>query len=224
MWHGWLALVSELTALAAIVALSPFTVIPAVAVVVHSARPRPVGLAFIAGWLAGKAAITVAFVQVPELVGRLEAPAPSWTGWLRILLGLIALIGGVVYWRRSKLSTGSPRWASQIKEITPASAAAAGVALTIINVKVVAACAAAGYLIGSAPLTGGGVAAAVTFFTCVGGSTAALPILGYAVWTHRVDRFLASLRDWMQRRQRVLMALVFALLGCMLIYSGAAAL
>ncbi|BBZ76935.1 membrane protein [Mycolicibacterium anyangense] len=224
MWHGWLALLGELTALAAVVALSPFTVIPAVALVVHSDRPRPVGLAFIAGWLVGKAAITVAFLQVPQLLNKLEGPAPSWTGWLRIALGAAALVGGVAYWRRSTVKVDNPRWAERIKRITPASAAATGVALTVINVKVVAACAAAGYLIGSAPLSSAGVAGAVTFFTLVGGSTAAVPILGYAIWSHRIDRFLASFRDWMQRRQRVLTVVVFGLLGGALIYSGAGAL
>ncbi|WP_167099316.1 GAP family protein [Mycobacterium sp. DL592] len=224
MWHGWLALLGELTALAAVVALSPFTVIPAVALVVHSERPRPVGLAFIAGWLVGKAAITVAFLQVPQLVQKLEGPAPSWTGWLRIGLGLLALVGGVLYWRRSHTTVENPRWASRIKRITPASAAVTGVALTVINIKVVAACAGAGYLIGSAPLNGAGVAAAVTFFTLAGGSTAAVPILGYAIWTHRIDSFLASFRDWMQRRQRVLTVVVLGLLGGVLVYSGAGAL
>jgi uncharacterized protein involved in cysteine biosynthesis len=206
------------------VALSPFTVLPAVALVVHSDRPRTVGLAFIAGWLVGKAAITVAFLQVPQLVHKLDGPAPSWTGWLRIGLGLLALVGGVIYWRRSQPTTASPRWAGRIKRITPLSAAATGVVLTVINVKVVAACAAAGYIVGSSPLNAAGIAGAVTYFTLVGGSTAAVPILGYAVWTHRIDRFLAAFRDWMQRRQHVLTLIVLVLLGGALVYSGASAL
>jgi uncharacterized protein involved in cysteine biosynthesis len=224
MWHGWLPLLGELTALAAVVALSPFTVLPAVALVVHSERPRPVGLAFIAGWLVGKAAITVAFLQVPQLVQKLDGPTPSWTGWLRIGLGLLALVGGVVYWRRSHSTSDSPRWAGRIKRITPLSAATTGVVLTVINIKVVAACAAAGYVIGSSPLNTAGIAGAITYFTLIGGSTAAVPILGYAIWTHRIDRFLAAFRDWMQRRQRVLSLIIFVLIGVGLIYSGVNAL
>ena len=224
MWHGWLPLLGELTALAAVVALSPFTVIPAVALVVHSDRPRPVGLAFIAGWLVGKAAIAAAFVQLPQLVHKLDGPTPSWTGWLRIGFGLLALVGGVIYWRRSQSSTQSPRWAGRIKRITPLSAAASGVVLTVINVKVAAACAAAGYVIGSSPLNTAGIAGAITYFTLLGGSTAAVPILGYAIWTHRIDRFLAAFRDWIQRRQRVLTVVVLGLLGGALVYSGAIAL
>ena len=145
-------------------------------------------------------------------------------GWLRIGLGLLALVGGVIYWRRSQSNTASPRWAGRIKRITPLSAVATGVALTVINVKVVAACAAAGYIIGSSPLNAAGIAGAVTYFTLVGGSTAVVPILGYAIWTHRIDRFLAVFRDWMQQRQRVLTLIVLVLLGGALVYSGASAL
>ncbi|SBS71197.1 hypothetical protein MHPYR_100138 [uncultured Mycobacterium sp.] len=65
---------------------------------------------------------------------------------------------------------------------------------------------------------------AVTYFRLVGGSTAAVPILGYAVWTHRIDRFLAAFHDWMQRRQRVLTLIVLVLLGVALVYSGASVL
>lgn len=224
MWHGWLPLLGELTALAAVVALSPFTVVPAVALVVHSERPLPVGLAFIAGWLVGKAAITVAFLQVPQLVNRLDAPAPSWTGWLRIGLGVVLLAGGVFYWRRSTSHTDSPRWVGRIKRITPVSAAATGVVLTVINVKVVAACAAAGYLIGSAPLSAAGVVGTITYFTLIGGSTAVIPIVGYAIWSHRIDRFLGAFREWLERRQRALTLIIFGILGGALVYSGAAAL
>jgi uncharacterized protein (DUF2236 family) len=58
----------------------------------------------------------------------------------------------------------------------------------------------------------------------IGGSTAAVPILGYAVWTHRIDRFLAAFRDWRQRRQRVLTLIVLVLQGGAIVYSGASAL
>jgi hypothetical protein len=78
---GWGSLLGELTAFATVVALSPFSVIPAIALVVHSERPKPTGLAFIVGWLTGKAALTVLFVQAPRLLDGLDQPAPHWTAW-----------------------------------------------------------------------------------------------------------------------------------------------
>ena len=69
-------------------------------------------------------------------------------------------------------------------------AAAAGASLTVVNPKVVLMCAAAGFAIGTAGLSTLGTTAAVSYFTLLAGSTAAVPILAYLVWSHRVDRLL----------------------------------
>ncbi len=91
---GWGALLGEITALALVVALSPFSVLPAIALVVHSDRPRRTGVAFICGWLAGKAAITLLFVQLPRLLHGLQGTPPHWTAWLRVAAGLLFIVAG----------------------------------------------------------------------------------------------------------------------------------
>ena len=103
MSAGWGSLLGELTAFAMVVALSPFSIIPALAVVMSSDRPKPTGLAFVAGWLAGKAAITVVFIQVPRLLDGLEGlnrTPPHWTVWPRIVAGVLLIVAGVWCWRR----------------------------------------------------------------------------------------------------------------------------
>ena len=56
-------------------------------------------------------------------------------------------------------------------------------ALTVVNVKVLLACAAAGLAIGAAHVGTLGTGVAVVYFTAIAGSTAAVPILAYVVWT-----------------------------------------
>ena len=51
MSDDWGSVLTELIPLALVVALSPLTIIPAV-LVLHTSRPRPTGLAFLAGLLA----------------------------------------------------------------------------------------------------------------------------------------------------------------------------
>ncbi len=223
-WGGWLTLAGELAALSAVVALSPFTVVPAMLLVVHSERPRTVGPAFIGGWLASKAAITAAFLQLPRLVESPDTPAPAWSGWLRVGVGAALLLGAALYGRRPPTAYRTPRWLDRVKRISPAGAAATGAVLTVANVKVLIACAAAGYVIGTAHVGITGTVVAVTFFTLVGGSTAALPILAYTVWAHRIDPQLERFRLWLQRRQRLLTLTATALIGLALIYSGVHAL
>jgi hypothetical protein len=237
MGTHWATLLGQLTALAAVVALSPFSVIPAIALVMHSDRARVTGGAFIAGWLAGKAAITAAFIGVPRLLHDwLDRPAPSWLPWLQIAGGAMFVLGGLWYRRQHRpprglprasaeemavaTAAGTPRWLARLKHITPATAAAVGVTLTLINPKVLAACAAAGIAIGSAASTPLGAAAAVTYFALLAGSTAAVPILAYAVWSHRVDRTLERFKSWLASRQVVLTTGLLVVLGLALLGAG----
>ena len=53
MSGNWGSVLIELIPLALVVALSPVSIIPAV-LVLQTPRPRPAGLAFLAGWLIGQ--------------------------------------------------------------------------------------------------------------------------------------------------------------------------
>ena len=227
MSAGWGSLLAELTAFAMVVALSPFSIIPALAVVMSSDRPKPTGLAFVAGWLAGKAVITVVFIGVPRLLDGLEGlnrTPPDWTVWPRIVAGVLSIIAGVLLGRRPQKTVETPRWVGRLKEITPTAAAAVGVGLTVVNFKVLLACAAAGLAIGAAHVSTVGATAAVVYFTAIAGSTAAVPILAYVVWTHHVDRQLERFKAWLQRRQNAITGALLVLIGIALLYNGISAI
>jgi hypothetical protein len=82
---------TELIPLALVVALSPLSIIPAV-LVLHTPRPRPTGLAFLAGWLLGLAALTAIFLEVSNLLGGLGDKPPPWASWLRIVVGALLIV------------------------------------------------------------------------------------------------------------------------------------
>ena len=75
MSGNWGSVLTELIPLALVVALSPLSIIPAV-LVLHTPRPRPTGLAFLAGWLVGLAVLTAIFVEVSSLLGGLVTSRP----------------------------------------------------------------------------------------------------------------------------------------------------
>ena len=64
-------MLATLIPLALVVAVSPLSIIPAV-LVLQTPRPRPTGLAFLAGWLLGLAALTAAFVASSDALGALR--------------------------------------------------------------------------------------------------------------------------------------------------------
>src|SRR3954470_11875324 len=117
MSGNWGSVLTELIPLALVVALSPLSIIPAV-LVLHTPRPRPTGLAFLAGWLIGLAALTAIFVEVSSLMGGFDKP-PSWASWLRIVVGVALVVFGLYRWFTRKRAAHTPAWMRSLSNVTP---------------------------------------------------------------------------------------------------------
>lgn len=212
-------MLTELIPLALVVALSPLSIIPAV-LVLHTTRPRPTALAFLAGWLTGLAALTIAFLQLSSLLGGREDRPPGWASWFRIVVGAALIVFGLYRWFTRKRSAHTPRWMQSLSKLTPLRAGGAAMALTVANPKVLFICAAAGLAIGTAGSSPRDDWTAVAYFVAVAGSTVALPILAYAVSGDRLDGPLARLKEWMDRQHAILLAGILVVIGLMVLYKG----
>lgn len=215
----WTALIP----LALVVALSPITVIPAV-LVLHTARPRETGLAFLLGWLAGLAALTAAFVAASGLAGGLQRTPPGWASWLRIVVGT-ALIGfGLYRWTARHGHSEMPRWMRSFTTMAPLRAGLMGAILAVVRPEVLFMCAAAGLAIGSAGLAAEDSWTMAAFFVALSASSVLIPILGYVAASDRLNPALNRLKDWMERQHAALVAVILVLIGAMVLYNGIDAL
>lgn len=213
---------AELLPLALVIALSPLSVIPGI-LMLHTPRPRPTSLAFLAGWVVGIGAITAAFVGASGLAGFLGKPSPL-APYVRIAIGA-GLIGfGAYRWATRNRSGHTPRWLTAMTSIGPARAFLTGAGLTVANVKVLLMCAAAGLAIATAELGGAAAWTAVAVFTAVAASSVALPVLGYLVAGRALDDPLNRLKTWMEANHGGLVAVVLVVLGAGLLYKGVGAL
>jgi len=216
---SWGSVLAEVVPLALIIAASPLSVIPAV-LVLHTPRPKLAGLAFLAGWVVGLAALTVAFVGLSDVLGGgLDRP-PSWASWLRIALGAALIVLGIWQWLTRHRSAHSPAWLRAISSITPARAGGAGALLAVINPKVLFICLASGLEIGTAGLRTAGAWAALVVFVLVAASSVAVPVLGYAAAGDRLDEPLTRLKDWLERHTAALVAVILAVIGLLVLYKG----
>ena len=211
-------MLTELIPLALVVALSPLSIIPAV-LVLHTPHPRPAGLAFLAGWLIGLAALTIVFVEISGLFGDLGTP-PGWASWLRIVIGAALVVFGVYRWLTRKRSAHTPAWMQRLGKLTPARAGLAALALTVVNPKVLFICAAAGLAIGTAGLGSAHIWIAVIWYVAVAASTVAIPILAYAVSGDRLDGALQRLKEWMEEQHATLVAAILVVIGLLVLYKG----
>lgn len=222
MSSGWGSELTELIPLGLVIALSPLSIVPAV-LVLHSPRPRPTGLAFLAGWVLGLAALTALFEGISGLLGGLHDKPPSWASWLRIAIGIALIAFGIFRWFTRHNSPHQMPGTQHITEAGPAKALAIGALLTVVNPKVLFICAAAGLAIGSAGI-GPGAWAASAVFVVISAITVALPILCYAVSGDRLDPALDRLKAWMEKHNAALVAAILVVIGLLVLYKGIHAL
>src|ERR1044072_3411495 len=106
---------SQLLAPAMVVAISPFSIIIAIFLVLHTDRPRANGWAFLAGRLLALAAVTALFLQAPRLISGFNRPISPRV--LLILGGILLAIGVWVWFRRDQM-TEEPAWLTKFSRIT----------------------------------------------------------------------------------------------------------
>jgi hypothetical protein len=206
-----------------VIALSPITVIPAV-LVLQAPRPRPSGLAFLAGWVLGLAALTALSVAASGMLGGLHKSPPTWASWLRVILGAALILFGIYRWLTRHRHTESPAWMRSFASITPARAGVTGTVLVVIRPDVLLICVPAGLAIGGSGLDVADDWIAAAFFVAIAASTVAIPILAYAAAGHRLDDAMARLKDWMDKYNAALMAAILVVIGLMVLYNGIHAL
>jgi hypothetical protein len=223
MAGSWGSVLGTLVPLGLVIALSPITVIPAV-LVLQAPRPRPSGLAFLAGWLLGLAALTAISVAASGLLGGLHKSPPTWASWLRVVLGSALIVFGVYRWLTRRSHSESPAWMRSFATITPARAGITGAVLVVIRPDVLLICVPAGLAIGAGGLGVAGDWIAAGFFVAIAASSVAIPILAYAAAGHRLDGAMGRLKDWMDKNNAALMAGILIVIGLMVLYNGIHAL
>jgi protein-S-isoprenylcysteine O-methyltransferase Ste14 len=219
---NWVSVLTKLIPLGLVIALSPITVIPAV-LVLHAPRPRPAGLAFLAGWVLGLVALTAVFVGASDLLGGLHQAPPRWASWVRVVLGSALIVFGIYSWLTRHRHTKTPAWLRSFTKLTPMRAGVTG-AVLVIRPEVLILSAAAGLAIGTGGLGAAGGWICSAAFVVISASTVAIPILGYVGAGDRLDDALERLKVWMEENHGAMMAVILVVIGLLVLYNGIHAL
>ncbi|OBH54383.1 hypothetical protein A5687_00230 [Mycobacterium mantenii] len=216
---SWASVLSKLIALAAVIALSPITVIPAV-LVLHAPRPRPASLAFLGGWLLGLVTLTAAFVSGSELLSGVHAAPPKWAAWVRLAFGVALIALAAYHWFTRHRQRSMPRWMRSFSTLSPRRAAVVGAVLVPLRPEVLILCAAAGLAVGNSSLSAGAQLVAAAIFVVVAASTVAIPILAYVGAGDRLDDALERLKASMEANHDAMLAVILFLIGLIVLYNG----
>lgn len=214
--------IGEILPLAVGIAISPIPIIAAILMLL-SPRAKGTSVGFMIGWLAG---IVIAIV----LSSLLSSAIPPETGGkspvagvIKIILGVLLLVLAIKQWRTrpAKGNQASlPKWMSAIDSMSAVKALWLGFLLAAANPKNLLLAIAAGVIVGSAGLTVGQAAVAITIFVLLAVSTVLVPVFGYLVASARLAGPLDKLRQWLIDNNAVIMAVLLLVLGVALIGKG----
>jgi threonine/homoserine/homoserine lactone efflux protein len=206
--------------LAVAVAVFPVPVIAAV-LVLGSDRGTAKGLAFVAAWCAGLAAVGAIALVLAGVADASEAGEPAtWVDLLLLGLGLLLVALAVKQWR-GRPSAGEetpvPGWMRTIGDFTIAKAGGAGFALSALNPKNVLLTVAAAAEIAEVGLPASQQVAVLLGFVLLASAGVLTPLLLSLALGDRSSEPLNRLRAWMARYNAVIMAVLFLLIGAKLI-------
>ncbi|MFG2755779.1 GAP family protein [Streptomyces wuyuanensis] len=207
----------EVVFFAVVIALSPFTLIPAL-FMQFTPRPLATSSAFLAGWVIG---IVVPAGTCAALASAVHRPAegPAWVAWARVVLGSLLILFGLRQWL-TRHGRSAPRWMRLLADAGPSRAYRLGLLLSLANPKILLLSAAAGLAVGAAePTTASGVTTLAVFTVCAA-CTVALPVVLHVLMGDRVLVPLMKVRRWLESRAAGVMAVVIAAIGVLVLFEG----
>jgi Sap, sulfolipid-1-addressing protein len=221
------AAVGDILGLAAGVAVSPLPIV-AMILVLATPRGRTNGILFGAGWLAGLAGLGAVVLALAGPADGSEGGEPApWTGWLKLVLGLVLLLAAVRQWR-GRPAPGAepemPRWMAGVDRLRPGAALGLGALLSAVNPKNGGLTIAAAATIAAAGLSGGGQAVVLAVFVLIGSVGVLAPLVLYLVAGAGAARTLDNWKTWAAIHNAAVMAVLFLVFGLKLVGDGIAVL
>ncbi len=213
------AAIGQILGFAVGVAISPVPII-ALILMLFSKRAASNSLAFLGGWIAGLAIVTIVVLAL-GLEGS-DGDSDSG-GWIKVLIGLVFLALAVKQWR-SRPADGEepemPAWMTSIDEFTAVKAVGMGVLLSGVNPKNLGLTLAAAVSIGGAGLDTGEEAAVAAVYVVLASITLIVPVVGYLAAKEKMTPVLDSMKAWLTHNNATVMSVLFVILGAKVLGDG----
>ncbi|MDQ1248903.1 MAG: hypothetical protein QG597_3277 [Actinomycetota bacterium] len=197
---------------------SPIAVIPAILLLLGP-RPTTTCLAFLIGWSGGLAVVTGVAILFADGIDA-GSGTPRWLSWLRIIVGALLVVYGLLTWLRRNEAKEPPKWLTGITELQPGRAAGLGIALSALNPKVVLLCLSAGLTIGTAGTTAGQELLAFALFLLIGSVEVLVPLGAFLIAGDRATAPLQRGKTWLQDHGTTVVVVVVTIIGAVLLVNG----
>ncbi len=213
----------EVLPLALVVTISPINIIPVI-LLLFTHRPLFNASCFLVGFIAGVAAVLIAFVALAEAVNlSLGSKHSTWLAALKLALGGYLLVAAVRKFRgrpRSGEEGSLPTWMDGIASFNPGRSVGAGLVLGAVNPKNVVVSLAAAATIASAANSLGQQIGVIASYVVVASLGVAAPILLTMFLGVRSASVLDGWKAWLAQNNATVMSVLFLVFGVVLIGQG----
>ena len=216
----------ELLPLGTAVLISPLPIAAAI-ILLFTPRPKPNAAAYWIGFVLGVAAV---LAGLSLLAGTQDLSGGSsetgWVTWLKIVLGL-AIVGGGIRRLRNRPASGeaeTPRWMHGIESFSAGRSFAVGLAIGALNPKNIVVGIAAAVIIAGSSLSTGTQMVVVDIYALFASLGVLAPLVVAAAMGQRSDEILQRWRTWLFDNNAAVVAVVFLVIGAVVAGKGIAAL
>lgn len=209
--------IGDILPLAVGVAISPIAIIAAI-LMLFSAHAGSTSTGFLIGWLLGIVVATGLFTVISGSLGASDQP--TGVSWVKVGLGAVLMMSGLRQWRGRNEKKGPPKWMAAIDRMGFVQALGLGLALAAVNPKNLLMAVAAGVAIGAGGLSVTDDVVVIVIYTLIAASTVAIPVIAYAVARDRMRGPLDEARTWLQDNNAAVMAVLFLVIGAVLVGKG----
>jgi threonine/homoserine/homoserine lactone efflux protein len=215
----------EILPLVIVVAISPINIVASI-LLLFSKRPIANASSYLAGFVVGVAAVITGLTALADAIG-LDPGSDRSRGAsaLLVALGLFLLVVATrkfIHRPGSDEEPDQPKWMKGMSTFSAGGSFLVGLSIGALNPKNIAVAVASGVVVAGAELPAGQQTLIIVIYTVLVSLGVAAPIVTALVLGDRSERVLTTWRDWLDRNNGTVMAVVYLFFGVIVLGKGIA--
>jgi len=215
--------IGDLLPLALVVTISPINIVAAI-LLLFSKRPIANATIYLLGFALGVAAMLSGITALADAIGLSPGSERSrGTSVLLLALGLFLLVVGVrklSHRPRPEQNPDQPRWMKGIGDFGAGRSFLVGASVGALNPKNIAVAFASAVVVATAQLPVGQQVGVIAIYTLIASIGVATPIVAALALGDRSESVLRAWRQWLDRNNGTVMAVIYLFFGVILLGKG----
>lgn len=215
----------DLLPFALVVTISPINFVAAI-LLLFSKRPVANATMYLLGFVLGVAAMLTGITALADVIGLSPGSERSrGTSVLFLVLGLFLIVVGIRKFSRqpgSESKSDQPRWTKGIGDFGAGQSLLVGASVGALNPKNIAVAFASAVVVATAQLPGAQQVLVIAIYTLIASIGVAMPIVVALALGDRSENVLSDWRQWLERNNGTVMAVIYLFFGVILLGKGIA--